>query len=1165
MPARTVALCACLLLLLLLPAGIDGRPSTLARPPASGAELAAQRELPGGIDSVPRPAPIAPNSGLAWASPTRDLARLAPTPELALPPSPGCAPSPPPFNVTIGANGTVSNLSAPITRSGNTYTITGNLSGSLIDNRVGSVIEGGGHVENGTGLVVVVEIDANDSRLTNLTLLGGQYQVYAANAENVTVANVQEPSGGALVLGFCAETTEGLDLTGDSFAQRPASGGFSAAAASIDGSVGVTVTNCSFLGHYDLLAGDTRNVSLSGNNFAGPGTALWLSGITNLTERSDLFFNSTQGIGVVSVNSSSQLTWENNNFLAPPNLGIFIETSSSVTIYSNIFEEFPGGAIFLESASNLTVSQNQFSLGGNASIAINLDFASQATVADNFASGGATDLWAGYSTPIFVRNNSFQFAGFQAINLTQEIHPYLSGNTLQGSNSPAPAAGLAAANCSELELLNNSIGGWTGTGAASVRAFDLQSSRLTGNTLPESYYGMVLAASYNLLIAFNQIENGEFAGNGSGLLLLEDGNLNVSGNQMEENHIGITGHYGGDSVFDENNLSFAYAIGVEWNSFFNVSFEHNSFLYDLFGLDLKDGADFVLSFNDGSDPSGTCGECNAVYLENDGHGVIDSNNFSFTNVGIGGSYDGNLTIADNTGFGAGFVVLLGEVYNITLLRNIGSSGLEDIEVDDGTNVTLEGNRYADGVVGGFRLADVTGARVDGNLASGGYSGAFGLELSASTGVTLSNNTLSNASIGLEIDNSSHITAVANTLGGDNESFALLSDESLLFYHNNFEQDRGYLVAGTSGLVLNLSYPVGGNFWSNDTGPDTESGPSQNLAGADNIVDLPLHLPAGLADNYPLATPWSSPVVEFATRGLPTGSLWSVTLTFLGPGNGSTTLSGTSPELNFSVPYAARTPFTYSVGLVPGYFAVPRTAGSNTTAVVLVLTIQFSTFQSPVGFHETGLAAGSSWSIVSAGRTVASTSAWVNVSLTNGSYTYTVSPVAGYTAAPAGEFVVDGRSLLIEVNFSAFLFTVTFLEYGLANGTPWTLGFLGSSSTQSSKAATFELPNGTYPFTISRVSGYLLLTANGTIDVSGHAVLLQVAYAAPATTGPTPPPSSASPLLEYLLVALVVVALIAGWALGRRTRGGEEPPTEPPADPSVETDEAASSEYDAAPP
>jgi len=84
------------------------------------------------------------------------------------------------------------------------------------------------------------------------------------------------------------------------------------------------------------------------------------------------------------------------------------------------------------------------------------------------------------------------------------------------------------------------------------------------------------------------------------------------------------------------------------------------------------------------------------------------------------------------------------------------------------------------------------------------------------------------------------------------------------YYNRFINNNGglgsqaYEHENTS--FWNASYPYGGNFWNDWISPDVKSGPSQNQAGSDGIVDQPYQIdgPATPKDYYPLV--WTHPSV-----------------------------------------------------------------------------------------------------------------------------------------------------------------------------------------------------------------------------------------------------------------------------------------------------------------
>lgn len=179
----------------------------------------------------------------------------------------------------------------------------------------------------------------------------------------------------------------------------------------------------------------------------------------------------------------------------------------------------------------------------------------------------------------------------------------------------------------------------------------------------------------------------------------------------------------------------------------------------------------------------------------------------------------------------------------------------------------------------------------------------------------------------------------------------------------------------------------------------------------------------------------------------------------------------------------------------------------------------------VTFSETGLAAGTNWTVtvygpdpgghgfgflgfhgfrfpIFPGHSKTSDTSTIAFSLPNGTYQYLVHRVAGYnlTGGAHGKFSVTGASpATIAVTFAKIpTYTVTFQETGLASGTPWTvhvtalgpgpcdLGRGQLSATSSSSSITFSLPNGTYRYDVRGVAGYTIADSgwHGTFSVTG---------------------------------------------------------------------------------
>jgi hypothetical protein len=154
-------------------------------------------------------------------------------------------------------------------------------------------------------------------------------------------------------------------------------------------------------------------------------------------------------------------------------------------------------------------------------------------------------------------------------------------------------------------------------------------------------------------------------------------------------------------------------------------------------------------------------------------------------------------------------------------------------------------------------------------------------------------------------------------------------------------------------------------------------------------------------------------VTFSEAGLPSGTSWSVTFD-------GALRSATSPSsISFTTPNGT---YTYAVTPVSAY-TVDKSTGQVTVAgVPQTVTLTFSpvppaTFQ--LQFTETGLPAGTNWS-VTIGVTTHYSDGGATVTFTepNGTYSYTIGSVEGFTAAPTASSVsLTGANQSVPVTFT----------------------------------------------------------------------------------------------------------------------------------------------------
>jgi len=220
--------------------------------------------------------------------------------------------------------------------------------------------------------------------------------------------------------------------------------------------------------------------------------------------------------------------------------------------------------------------------------------------------------------------------------------------------------------------------------------------------------------------------------------------------------------------------------------------------------------------------------------------------------------------------------LVGEENIVISSENVGFLALvscSNITVQD-----LELSNNEQGII----LADTTGSSITHNTIT---DCSYGIQLFSSSSNAISYNTITNNNRGIHLKTSTFNTMSANQItdntGGmfffdstqnivsgntikDNTDYGLgLSTSSLNSFTgnhflNNGEND-GYQVydAALANSTLSLSsnswfvtYPGGGNFWSDYTGTDVKTGANQTEAGSDGIGDSPYTLYANVQDKYP---------------------------------------------------------------------------------------------------------------------------------------------------------------------------------------------------------------------------------------------------------------------------------------------------------------------------
>jgi len=235
---------------------------------------------------------------------------------------------------------------------------------------------------------------------------------------------------------------------------------------------------------------------------------------------------------------------------------------------------------------------------------------------------------------------------------------------------------------------------------------------------------------------------------------------------------------------------------------------------------------------------------------------------------------------------------------------------------------------------------------------------------------------------------------------------------------------------------------------------------------------------------------TSYTITFTETGLPSSTLWSVTLNGL-------TLSSATNAISFDEPNGT---YSYVIGSIIGYTSSPSSGtltvyGANVNVAITFTPISVKTYS--IKFTETGLPSGY-WYVNITGQPssgpIPSSQALYSVSLPNGSYFYTISTGnKEYKPSYTGSFTVNGASVSESITFSEVSYNVTFTESGLPTGATWNVTLNGVLLSRSLSSISFLESNGTYSYTIGIYSGYSASPYSGTVTVNGGNVNVPVIF------------------------------------------------------------------------
>lgn len=225
---------------------------------------------------------------------------------------------------------------------------------------------------------------------------------------------------------------------------------------------------------------------------------------------------------------------------------------------------------------------------------------------------------------------------------------------------------------------------------------------------------------------------------------------------------------------------------------------------------------------------------------------------------------------------------------------------------------------------------------------------------------------------------------------------------------------GTITEATTGKTITLQLANGSYSYVAATARDYSANPSAGTLTVQGAAPAPIPVPFG-----------PSRTVTFTERGLPLfmDYQWTISVT------GQPAVSSTTPTIVLHLPngvyaYAVSSSVNYSNfggSTSTGYSPVPVYGTFTLHNSARSLSVVFSPTRWTVTFVESGLPHGTRWSVTVDGGagtvlTRSSTGTTITFQLVNGTYGYTIGPVPGFRTATAGEFLLWGAPITVEIPF-----------------------------------------------------------------------------------------------------------------------------------------------------
>ncbi|MCI4341960.1 MAG: right-handed parallel beta-helix repeat-containing protein, partial [Thermoplasmata archaeon] len=347
--------------------------------------------------------------------------------------------------LTIRADGTVTTAGV-LGVVGNTYTLLAPYSGSIADERNGSVLSGGHQLLTySSGTATVLVYGAVNVTVTDFNISSTATGIEVLNSSQVSVLNCTILSMGVGVAVFSSsDVTVSNNLA-------PSSGGFST-----DESANVLVAHNDF--YHSRLAGaeafSSTGLVLTGNDFSSPKQiGFTASYVTSFVVRGNLFQQSASGSAIaldyasegnissnnmtgeaypLSLAESTNVTIWNNTVSPATNDTYFVTMSSGISIVDSVALRALVSAAYLTQDVGVTLLRDDFRNGGDG---VHIQSSSEVQILDSRVGGGANSVYVASGNGVTITGSDLT-NGNNGLFATQSSSIEVRDSNLSTANYP---------------------------------------------------------------------------------------------------------------------------------------------------------------------------------------------------------------------------------------------------------------------------------------------------------------------------------------------------------------------------------------------------------------------------------------------------------------------------------------------------------------------------------------------------------------------------------------------------------------------------------------------------------------------------------------------------------------------------------------------------------